>query len=164
MDFDFAKNEAGFSIIEIVIVILIIGILAAISSRVLLEGSTTYYKAQDVMVGYWQGKIAMQRFARDMGKVRSKNNISTATATNLVFTDVEGNNVNYQLSGSSLTINGKTLADGIDLANSSFQYFDDTLTTTSTLPLIRYIKLQLKIIKANTSYTTVNMIYPRNLQ
>jgi prepilin-type N-terminal cleavage/methylation domain-containing protein len=160
----YKKTMSGFTLIEFVIVMIIISIIAATSSRLILEGSEAYYNAQNILVGYWQGEMAMQRFARDVGTIRSKNDISTATSTNLVFTDINGNSVNYALSGTSITINGNTLADGIDVTNSSFAYFDNTLTTTSTLTSIRYIKIQLKITKNNTSYTTINTLYPRNLQ
>jgi prepilin-type N-terminal cleavage/methylation domain-containing protein len=160
----YKKNQRGFTMIEFIIVLLIVGIIAATSNTLLLRGTTAYYSAQDILVGYWQGNIAMQRFTRDIGKIRSNNDISTVTSTNLVFTDINGNSINYLLSSSSLSINGNTLADGIDLANSSFAYFDSTLTTTSTPSLIRYIKIQLKFIKNNTSYTTITTLYPRNLQ
>lgn len=158
------NNQRGFTLIEIIIVIVIIGIIAATSSILLLEGSNTYYRAQDMLIGYWQNEIAMQRFMRDAGKIRSTNDIATATGTNLIFTDINGNTVNYLLSNNSLTINGKTLADGIDVSNSSFSYYDITMTTTSTLSSIRFIKLQLAVIKNNVSYTTVSTIYPRNLE
>jgi prepilin-type N-terminal cleavage/methylation domain-containing protein len=157
-------KQSGLTLIELVTVIIIMGIIAAISSNLILEGATTYYKARDMFIGYWQGNVAMQRFARDMGKIRSSNDILTATPTNLVFNDINGNSVSYLLSGSSISINGNTLADGIDLANSSLSYFDNNSLSTSTLSSIRYIKLQLKITKNNTSYTTINTVYPRNLQ
>ena len=43
-----SNTQKGFTLIEMIIVILIVGILAAFSSIALLQGSSAYFKGQDI--------------------------------------------------------------------------------------------------------------------
>jgi len=156
------KNHHGFTFIELIMVLMIVSIIAAISSVLLLQGTEAYYNGQNVLASYWQGEIAMQLFARDVTKIRSNNDITTATPTNLVFTDMHGNTDNYLLSSNSLTLNGYTLANRINLSNSFFTYYDNTLTATNILTDIYYIQIQISL--TNSNYILINTLYLRNVQ
>lgn len=160
------QKQYGFSLIELVIVMVMLGIIAAMSSLLLSQGFNAFFSSANILDANWQGQLAIQRMARDIQLIRSPADISTATASQLTFTDMNNNSISYTLSSSNLNltkgINTQTLAVGIN--SLTFTYYDQNgATPPATTAATRYIKIALVITQNNTNYTLTTAIYPRNL-
>lgn len=159
------KSQKGFTLIELVMVIILLSIVAAIASKMLTQGLNALLTGQNVISANWQGQIAMERMSRDILLVRSPAAITTIAANNFAFTDMSNNTVSYSLSGTSLTLtqngNSEVLANGI--LSLTFSYFDRNGTSTATATLVRQIRISINVTQNNANYTLTTAIYPRNL-
>lgn len=155
------KKYSGFTLIELVIVIVILGIIAVASSQMLNTGLNAYITGKNIIDAGQQARLGIERMVRDIHAVRSSSDISSATASQFAFTDTSGNSITYSLSGSSLMRNSQVLADGI--SNLALTYFDLNGASTSTPANIRYITISLTITQGNTNFSVATSVYPRNL-
>jgi len=154
----------GFTLIELIIVIVIVSILSALSAQFLKLGFTAYFYGQNLIDADNQARVALNRMTNDLHNLRSTSDITTASTTALVFTDLYGNAISYQVSGSQLQRN--TLALVNNTQSIAFQYYDNAGTlltapvTGTNIALIRYIKLTLNLnvtlnlITSTYNYTT----------
>ncbi len=129
-------KQQGFTLIELVIVIIIIGIVAGVSSMMIAQGVTGSQGAEQQDAIAWQTRVALSRMEREI-RTADPNKITTATSTQFIFQDADGNTVNYQLSGTQLLRNSKVLAD--DIGSFSFLYYSKTGTTPGVPANIRYV-------------------------
>jgi len=151
-------KQQGFTLIEAIIVIVILGVIGTIATTMLGQGLSAYLTAQNVTDADWQGQIALERMERDLRAVRSLNDISTATSSQFIFTDINGNSITYQLTGTSLMRNSQILADGIQ--SLSFSYTDKNGSTTATPANIRYVTVTINVTQKKANYnltTSVNL-------
>ncbi|HET8760374.1 MAG TPA: prepilin-type N-terminal cleavage/methylation domain-containing protein, partial [Nitrospiria bacterium] len=77
------QDQSGVTLIELVITIVIVGIIAATTSLLLLTG-VREYSAQDARVTITtQGRLSLERMAREIRLIRSRTaaDIPTMTAT-----------------------------------------------------------------------------------
>ncbi len=160
------QTQHGFSLIELIMVILIVGIIAGMSALLVSQGFNAFFNSEDILDANSQGQLAMQRMARDIQLIRSPADISTATSGQLSFTDINNNTVSYVLSGSNLNLtknaNTQTLAIGVN--GLTFTYYDQNGTTPpASTAVTRYIKVTLIVTQNNVNYTLATAIYPRNL-
>lgn len=130
-------KKNGFTLIEVVIVIIILSIIAAIGSRVIQAAFNSYNINQNITIANTAARLAFERMTRDIHNINSAASISTATSSQLSFTDINGNTVTYQLSGTQLTRSGQVLADGV--SGLSFSYWDKNLNSTATPANICYV-------------------------
>jgi len=147
----------GFSLIELVATIVILSIIAAIGSRVLQASFNAFYQNQYITDANAQARLALERMSRDVHTINSSSSITTATSSQLSFTNASGNSVTYLLSGSQLLLNNQVLADGVDVASSSFTYLDQNASITSTLSNIRYVIINLNITQGGVNYSLRTM-------
>lgn len=152
---DKLKKFHGFTLIELILVIIIVSIIVAGSNNLLAQGFRAYVAAKDVINTNSQDIIALESITRDLRAIRSHNDITTATNTSITFYDTANNMVTYQLDGSTLQRNLQPLAD--NLPNFSFTYTDANGTPTKELANICYIKINLGPQKPET------VVYPWNL-
>ncbi len=160
------KKLKGFSLIELIVVIVIIGIFTAIGSQILSKAFSGYFDNKYLIEADWQARLALERMQRDIRAIRSPADITTAGASNLVFIDTSGNTITYSLSGTSLDrqTNASTvqvLADGIQ--SLTFSYYDENDAVTGTAANVRYITISLHVTLNNTNFTVMTSVYPRNL-
>ena len=159
------KSSQGFTLIEMIMVIVILGIIIGMSSSLLTQGLNTFSTGENIVNANWQGEIAMERMSRDILLIRSPADVTTIASNNLAFTDISNNTISYSLSGTSLNLteNGNTsiLADGVQ--SLTFSYFDKNGASTATTTLVRLIRISINITQNNANYTLTTAIYPRNL-
>ena len=158
----------GFTLLEIVLVIIIITIIAAGSAQLLVQGFRAYFSGQNFINAEWQGRVALERMVRDLRAVRSSADITSASSTAITFNDIDGQTITYQLSGSQLMCNtqnnNQPLAEGINSLN--FAYYNSAGSNLGTSPVIasiRYIVITLNVTFGGTNSTVQIGVYPWNL-
>lgn len=154
------NNNKGFTVIELILVIIILSIIARVGGLTLSQGLESYRQAQSLQDAQFQGQLALTRMTRDLQAIPYDAAITTATASQLTYTDASGNNVTYQLSGSQLMRNSEVLADGI--SSLSFTYYTSLLASGATSPNIRGIRVQFTVTQNNISIPLRTFVSPRN--
>lgn len=144
-------QKQGFTLIEMVFVIIILSILSLMASRVIGAAFRAYYTNQGIVNADAQARLAFERMIRDIHAINSSSSITTASASTLSFTDVNGNTVTYALSGTQLQRNGIPLADGV--SSMTLGYYNGSGAVTAVTTAIRYINITLTITQNNVNYT-----------
>jgi len=155
------SKQKGFTLIEIVVVIVLLGIIAAVTSSVLVTGLSGFLTTQNISEANWSGQLGMERMIRDIRDVRSASDISIFTSRELRFTDMNSNNIYYKLSGTNLTRNGQILSSGINKV--TFNYYDQNGATTATQANIHYVRITIQVTQKNVKYQLTSSVYLRDL-
>lgn len=155
------RYQNGFTLIELIMVIMIMGIVSAIIGGILLNSYQTFQTAKNIGETDWQGFIALQRMTDEIRSIRSANDISTASTSQLSFTDINGSAVTYQLSGNNLLRNSQTLASGIQ--SLSFGYLNSAGGTAATTALVRYITISITAVNGNLAQSYATMSAARGM-
>ncbi len=155
------RQQTGFTLIEMIMVILLLGIIGAVTVKVLSQGLLAVQTEQLVNDAVWQGQIAIQRMVREISMARSPADISTASADTFAFTDINGNTITYARGKTTLTRNGIALADGI--SSLTFSYQDRNGNTTADATTIRYVTISINVTLNNGNYTVTSGVNLRDL-
>lgn len=156
------SKQKGFTLFEMVISILILSLIALAGGKILQVSFNAYNQNQAITNANAQARLALERLRRDIHNVNSKNDFTTATASQLVFRDVYGTTITYSISGTQLLRNSQVLADGIVSANSSFSYLNSSLNTASSLSTIRYVVINLALNQGGVSYALETIVNTLN--
>lgn len=154
------RKKQGFTLIEMVIVIVILSIIAGVAARVISTALNSYFDNQNIVNANEQGRLALERMTRDIHAINSPSSITTATSNTFSFIDVNGNSVTYSLSGSRLLRNSVVLADGVNVL--AFEYYTGAGASAGTTTAIRYINVRLNITQNNVNYTLRTTITTMN--
>ncbi len=167
------KKKDGFTIIESIMVIMILGVISAIASKPLLQGYTAYQTNKNIINAGWQYRYSLERMARELRSISGATSISTATATTITFLNTSSQTITYTLTGTQIMRKNSAglnsdqiLADGITNA-SLFDYYD-TNGVLMTAPVtgvnllaIRYVKINLNINLNNTNISLSTAVFTR---
>ena len=156
------RAEQGFSLLELVIVMVIMGVISVVVSRILFQSFKTFIVSQNVSDIDWTGLLMVQTFTNDVHDIRSANDVSTISASTFTFVNTAGTTVTYAFSGSTLTRNSRTLAAG--LQSFSFGYRDVNYNTTATPANVRYITLTSTITQNDLSLPFTTMAGTRGMR
>jgi prepilin-type N-terminal cleavage/methylation domain-containing protein len=155
------KKVRGFTLVEMVVVIIICSVIFGMLTPLLQSGFDSFFTQQKLVDADWQGRLALERMSRDIRAIPASTSISLASATQLTFIDSTSNTVAYQVVGNNLLLNTNILAEGI--SSLLFQYYDGNGAVTATVANIRYVKITLNITHNNTNYVLQTVINPRNV-
>lgn len=164
-------QQAGYTLIEIIIVIILLGILIAGSGNLLKVGFNSFNAEKNIVNANWQGSVALERMTRDLRAVRSPADITTAAANSITINDIYGNTITYQVTGAQLLRNTQAIADGIQSITLAY-YKGDTGSTLLTplplsaalLPSVRYVVITLNMNFNKIAFPITTAIYLWNLK
>ncbi|MCM8784373.1 MAG: type II secretion system protein [Candidatus Omnitrophica bacterium] len=112
------NKKSGFTLLELVIVIALVGILALFLAEVIRRGVESWYFVMDKEELALQTPYVLTRLVREL---RTANTVTSALGNTIVFKDYQNNTFNYALFGNVLYRNGSPLLDGV--TNFSLQYY-----------------------------------------
>ena len=154
------KNNKGFTLIEIIIVIIVLGVLSVFGFSFISTAVHTYSKMEKQKSLFDQAVMAMERISREL---RDASTITTATGSTLAFTKSHGTpqetstyDIRFRLSSNTLQRIGSTAPAAVDLADNVSAF---TVTNSSN-----EITISLTLEEAGGENITLRTcIYPKNL-
>lgn len=162
----------GFTLIEIIIVIVILSVVSAITIKFLIDSLKIYTMTVNQKTLYDEGKLAMERMCRDIRDARSittpaaggSGSILTFTRTNLTAQDAANETITFQRNAGNSTLEKiKTspaatsrMADNV----SSFTVTRGSPTTNNENEITLLFSLSLG---TGENVTLQTKVYPKNL-
>ncbi len=119
------RNSRGFTLIEIIISIVLVGIIAGVAALIIMKGVRAYSDETSRSNVHYQARLAMERMAREVKIARNCGAIIPMAhpAATLAFTDINNIGVAYSLVGTNLMRNAADiLAQNVTALQ--FQFLD----------------------------------------
>jgi len=157
--------ERGFTLIEIVIVIVILSIVSVITIYFLVSSLKVYTMTVNQKTLFDEGKLALERMCRDIRDAKSitapaaggSGNTITFLRGNLTAQDVADESITFQLTGSNLQ-KVKASPSTTSILAENVSAFTVTRDTSNE------IKLQLTLsLGTGENVTLQTKVYPKNI-
>jgi prepilin-type N-terminal cleavage/methylation domain-containing protein len=164
-------KKQGFTLIELVMVIVLLGILAVGGASLMSMGFSSFFKGRNIMEADWQGRVALERMGRDLRAIRSASDITLPTQTGqnsantIIFTNLDGNQITYDgSSGNNILLNTQILADSTSLNLTYYDAAGSQIVPSVSVPYtnVKYIVITLTITYRGANFTITKGIYPWN--
>jgi prepilin-type N-terminal cleavage/methylation domain-containing protein len=171
-----ARRGGGFTLVEMVLVIMLAGIIFSLGSVMLGKVFSSYAMKRDTTDADWQAKVALERMTRELRAVRlaTAADLDIASATQIRFVDTDGNGVCFYRNGAAnrlmrsadgpATSCGATdpqvLADNVTAL--TFTYWDNAGATTAAVANVYYITMDMTVVEGSYSGRFRTNVQPRN--
>src|SRR5450759_1333238 len=111
------QRQPGFSLVELIVVIVVLGIVASIGAVLVRDGMLGYLRGREITSADWQGRLALERITRELRDVAAPNysNIAATSCgtSTFAFSDINATPISYTQSTTTLLRNGQPLADNV---------------------------------------------------
>jgi prepilin-type N-terminal cleavage/methylation domain-containing protein len=157
------RREAGFTLIELIVTIVVMGIISGVAALLILQGLNAFI-AEDVRASLTNdGRLAIERMAREIRTIRSRTaaDIPTMLGGTLSFVDLDGNPITYTSGGGTVTRNGTPLASATTAAL-GFLYFQQDGTPAGSADQVWVIQVDLTLTTGGESQAFRIRAHPRN--
>lgn len=184
-----SRKQHGFTLLELVFAVVILGIIFVLGARMLGRSFETYDLMQKTSDVDWQGRVALERMVRELRNVRSDAdlNISATSTDPIFFADAAGTPACFCYESASKTVRrgssvapncgtggvaptatcGATgtqpLADNVIANGLNFYFYTATGATTATPAQVQMIALSLSVTEGGVSETYRAGIQPRSV-
>ncbi len=167
------KGKEGYTLIEIILVLVIIGVLAGILIEPFRQGVKSYIGIETRADLTSQAREATVRIVREMRNIQKKDNdkpnITSADATSITFVDNQGVPISFSLSGSTVLRDTNILADKV--SSLQVRYFDGNngeisspLDTEAKRDAVRRILVILTMQENTETVTMTGQAFLRELR
>lgn len=157
------RRQRGFTLLELVVSITVLGTLAAVGSQILASGMEAFAASQESMTTLSKAHYASERLARELRGVTYSSGsyaIALPSTTQVTFTRSDGastDTVDLRFTAPNLTLTYGTVAGTFVLSDqvaaATFTgYRSDGVTQTTNAALIAYVDLQITWSDGGTQY------------
>jgi len=171
------RRRDGFTLIEVLTVLIIFAVVAAVGARLMSSMFQSYFAARDITNSDAQARVAFERMTRELRQIRSATatDLDVASAAQVRFIDMDGNGVCFYRDAATNRLmrsaDGPATACGTTSAQpvadfvsglTFFYYLNDGITTTATVASVYYVTIRVNVQDNNVSDTLRATIHPRN--
>lgn len=174
-----ANRVAGFTLVEMIIVIVVVGAIFGLGAITLGRAFESYDLARKTTDTDWQGRVALERIVRELRDIRSATAADLSfpagfPANNIRFIDVAGNSACFVLSGSSVqrgddgpaagscATNLRPLADNVVANGLNFYYYTYGGSVSTAATNAYYIAVTLQVTEGVINETYRATVLPRS--
>lgn len=158
----------GFSLFELIMVIIIFSILAAVAAPLMVVGFQAYFTGKGVADVDWQARVALERMTRDLRTIRSPASLVITSGSDISFTDADGNVIRYCMgtvgtcpgAAGELSRNAQPLATSVTAL--AFSFLTQTGVATVTPAQVFYVTVNFTATNSTTSKAYQATVSPRN--
>lgn len=164
------RRQAGFTLIELVITIVLVGIIAGTAGMLLIKGTQAYIEEDRRAAATSQGRLGFERMAREMRSIPQAGAIVGPIGNpggTFSFSDPTGTAITYTLNGATGSLDRTEgagspviLADGVTALE--FRHYDRAGALTTTPANIWQIRIDMTVTKGGESQAFRMSVYPRN--
>jgi len=171
------RQQDGFTLIEVLTVLIILAVVAAVGARLMSSMFQSYFAARDITNSDAQARVAFERMTRELRQIRSATatDLDVASAAQVRFIDTDGNGVCFYRDAATnrlmrsadgpATACGATsaqpLADFVAGLN-FFYYANDGSTAAAAPAAVYYVTVRVNVQDNNVTDTLRATIHPRN--
>lgn len=158
------KSQTGYTLIEVIVVMIITGIIAAILGQVLQKGFDHYFYGKTLSELSAKGNLALTMMNRELASAYS---ITAASNTSITFVDINGNTIVYAYDNGVLTRKQNSdsayaILNQIGSSGFTFARFDASGATTTTAANIRLVQANLTMQNDKETYRLITAVFLRN--
>lgn len=157
------NSNRGFTLIELVITMTIIGIIAYVAAQAITAGTRTYFSTDYRKEALDQARVAMERMTREVRTLRDSSSVITSSSTRFNFTDSGGNNIDFNYANPNITRNGNTLATGISAMTFAYVRNDGTVDAVFSPANTRMIRITITATVSGENLQLESGAFLRNL-
>ena len=167
------RAEAGSSLIELVIVIVVVSIAALVFAGIFIQAVNTYQYVDTEKSMLQEARYAVERISRELRRVRNNTSVTTASLTTLAFVDRDNQTVSLSWSGTmgadlvyAKGGTSRTLATGVDSLAFDYRRLDGTPASPVVAPSITDIgrvAVYLRLARGSQKVATVGSTFVRSL-
>jgi prepilin-type N-terminal cleavage/methylation domain-containing protein len=163
-----ARRGRGFTLVELLMVIVLFGIVAAFAAPAMQSGFRAYFTGRDISEADWQARVALERMTRELRAVRAPADLALAAAGDLTFVDLDGNSIRYCMgaiggcpgAAGELMRNAQPLASGV--SGLTFSFLTRTGGATGSAALAYYVSASFDATHQTITKSHQVTIAPRN--
>ena len=162
------SGARGFSLLELIMVMVVLGIVAAVAAPFLSASFQSYFIGKDISETDSQARVALERLSRELRSVRTPADLIITSGGDISFTDVDGNSIRYCMGTvggclgavGELTRSGQPLATGISAL--TFTFLTRTGAVTAVAANVFYITVSFTATRNTISKSFTATVSPRN--
>jgi len=156
------RRVEGLSLVELVMVIVILGILAAFVGPVLFNAMRAYDSGQKALLTQAKLRYATERMARELREVRRQTtdatfaDVTAMGATSIAFFKTDGTRVVLSAAGNQLDLSYSTLTGMLtdQLGSFSLAYFQqDATTVAASAASIAFVQISLALSEGTSLFS-----------
>ena len=167
-EFRCKHRTKGFSLFELIMVMVVLGIVAAVSAPFLSASFQSYFIGKDISEIDSQARAALERLSRELRSIRAPTDLTISPTSEVTFTDVDGNAIRYCLgtvagcpgAAGELMRNSQPLATGISAL--AFSYLTKTGTAAAAAANVFYVTVSFTATQNTVSKAFTATVSPRN--
>ena len=167
------RRVEGFSLVELIMVIAILGILAAFVGPVLFNAMRSYDQAQKGVQTQAKMRYAMERMSRELREIRRQAtdatllDITSMTATSLAFFKTDSTPVAIAAAGNQLNLAYSTVSAMLtdQLGSFSLAYYQpDTSTVATTASSLAFVQISMTLSEGTNLFSARSRVDLKNAQ
>ena len=139
-------SKMGFTLVEIVLAVSLVGILFAAAGIVLRQGLDSYATVSERGSALQAARFAIERMTRELRRCGddADDQIQNISASQISFTDADNINTSFNLNGDTLRRGTDTLLDNV--SSLAFTGYKSDNTQTASAQQIRRVRIQMSVL------------------